>query len=253
MNRWRICGGLLASMGLVLLAGSASALTTYTDVLTANVSFTGIQEASSFGDPEPLFDQPVASGPSQITFNPPNFTAESVGGAGTGIDSTGSQLQLMFESAGGFYLETLVIEEFGDATLSAFPPPGDASTGVFMSMSGFVTVQEANFVDIPDVVIPFVGVFTPSDLILLPGGAGATIWEGTAIIDIAAAVPNATKAFLSFDNDLTAASVAGTSAKTQKKIAGGVVITVVPEPATAGLLALGLLGLAVQGRRLGIR
>src|SRR5688500_7322444 len=104
------------------LAGSASALTLYTDVNTGYWTFSGIQESSSFGDPEPLFDQPLAFG-DDLGFLPPNFLAQSTNGGG--LDATGSHLQLMIEGNSPLqFIETLNFEEFGDIVLTAFPPGG---------------------------------------------------------------------------------------------------------------------------------
>ena len=238
---------LLAGAGVLLVAApSAQALTAYTDVLGPYVNFTGIQESSSYGDPEPLFDQPVG-GLDSLLFFPPNFNANSAGG---GIDSTGSQLQLLISTSNPLAtIDQVLIEEFGDATLLGF---GGASTGAQITMSGFLTVQETLSGPIAPVVIPWVGVFT-QDLFLLPGDSGVTIWSGSALIDVASVVPNATKAFLSFDNDMFAASEASTSSKIQKKVVDGpaVIITVIPEPSTFALLggALAALSIRARGRR----
>jgi hypothetical protein len=113
-------------------------------------------------------------------------------------------------------------------------------------MSGFLTVTEDINGPITPVVIPFVGVFTPTDTLLLPGDAGTTLWTGSVYIDVAAQVADAFKATLSFDNDLYAASETDTTATIQKT---GVTITVVPEPGTLVLLGGGLFALALAGRR----
>ena len=56
-----------------------------------------------------------------------------------------------------------------------------------------------------------------------------------------------TKISVTFDNTLTALSENGTSVFIGKKDVGGVGITVIPEPATLGLLTAG--GLCMLGRR----
>lgn len=235
------------------LGAPARATLVHTDVVTPSWSFTGIQEstvAATPVDPALLFDQPLGAG-DQLVFFPPAFSAQASGASG--FDSTGSQLQLTItpNSPTNAILAVNIIE-FGDAVITDFPPPGTAATGTFASMAGFLTVLEANGLPITPVVIAWTGTFTPSDLLSLPGNFGTTLWNGSVSIDVASQVPNATKVVLSYDNDLFASSeAAGSSAKIQKKVVDGpaVVITVIPEPGTIGMLAIGLAGLGFGGRR----
>ena len=247
--RIRVLPLLLSVLVAMSVAQVADATMTYSDVVGTNVSFTGIQESSSFGDPEPLFGQPLGNSDSLLFF-PENFLATSSGG---GIDSTGSHLQLWIMGNGPLdTIDTVRIDEYGDFTLGGFG--GTAATGAQTSMSGFLTVTETIDGPITPVVIGFVGDKTypngpPSNLWGLPGDLGTFLWDDVTVIDVASVVPNATKAHLSIDNDLFAASEASTFATVQKKFseAPGVIINVIPEPATMGLLALG--GLAILRRR----
>ena len=242
--RSHILISLLSVLVATFAAQAAVGLSLYNPVVGTNVSFTGIQESSSFGDPEPLFGQPTGSG-NQLLFFPPQFLATAAGGT---FDQTGSQLQLTVAGNGPTdTITTILIDEFGDALLLG---SGTAATGTYASMSGFVTVLEDINGPITPVVIGFVGTFSPSAMLALPGDAGTTLWSGSVAVDVAAQVPNATKAFLSFDNDLTAFSEVGTSAKIQKKVVDGpaIVVTVIPEPTTGALLSLGLVGLVLFKR-----
>jgi hypothetical protein len=250
----------LLSLAVALALGmgqAALATTSYPNYFGPNVSFTGTQETSTFGDPEPLFGAPTGS-LDQLLFFPTNFTA-SASGAG-GSDSTGSQLQTLITStAPGAKINILNISEFGDAALTG---TGTSATGVMAGMSGFVTVLEVNGAAITPVIIgfnaggmtPVNGSFSPVAVgfpgLTLPGNAGTTIWSGSVSINIASIVPNATKVMLSFDNDLYAYSEAGTTAKIQKKVVDGpaIVIQVIPEPGTAALLGGGLLALSLRKR-----
>ncbi len=241
---------LLALLVLGLGGREASALTVYGDFSGTNVDFLGVQESSTFGDPEPLFGAPTVVG-NQLLFFPSTFSASAGGG---GFDQTGSQLQLTISGSGPTdTIDVVRIDEFGDAVLAGLGTP---ATGVFASMAGFVTVTATTSGAIAPVAIPWTGTFTPTnaapDLSLsLPGDAGTTLWSGSVTVDVASVVPNATEAFLSFDNNLFAFSEAGTSALVQKKVVSGpsVVITV-PEPSLGALLGTALLAaLGVAGRR----
>lgn len=213
-------------------AVTAGATTGHPDEVGTNVTYSNIQESSNAGDPEPLWGAPSLFG-DQLVFAPTVFEANSSGG---GVDTTGSQLQLTITATSGT-LDELLLEEFGDVI---FGGSGTASTMAFLSMSGFVTVLETTSGPIAPVVIPFSGSFVPGPMLTLPADPGTTAWSGSATIDIAAAIANATVAQLSFDNDLTAASEAASSAIARKN---EVRISLVPEPSTGLLLALGLLGL----------
>lgn len=257
MRSSRVFGAVLAA-AVIGLAGSASALTTYTDVNTGYWTFSGIQESSTYGDPEPLFAQPIAFG-DDLGFLPPNFVALASGAGG--FDATGSHLQLFIEGNNpGQFIETLNFTEFGDIVLTSFPPGGGTSaTGTFASLAGFVTVLEVNNAPVAPIVISFgpsgsgadvLVTFTPGATTGLPGDAGTTIWSAGFSMDIASVVANATRVQLSLDNDLFAGSEAGTSAKIQKKVVDGPSIVIsVPEPSALALLALGCLALGLHTRR----
>lgn len=246
MRSLRSASRLFVAFAGVWLAAPALATTIYTDVITPLWSFTGIQESSSYLDPEPLFDQPLGSG-NQLVFFPPNFVAQSAGG---GIDSTGSQLQLMITpNSPTDVIAAVNITEFGDTVLAGFL--GTGATGTYASMAGYLTVSETTGGPITPVVIPWSGTFTPTNTLTFPSNPGTTLWSGTVSIDVASVVPNATKVTLSYDDDLFAASEATTSAKIQKKVVDGpaVIVEVIPEPATLALLTIGLAGLGLGGGR----
>jgi hypothetical protein len=241
-----------------LVAGHAAlATTTYPNYLGTSVNFTGIQETSTFGDPEPAccFGAPTGVG-DQLLFFPTNFTATTTGV--NGFDQTGSQLQATITAVGGAKITTILLSEFGDATLSG---AASANTGVFANMAGFITVLEVNGVSVAPTVIGFNagglvnGSFTPGTLgttgLDRNTNPGTTLWNGQVAVNIASVVANATKVTLSFDNDLSAyTEFASNAAKIQKKVVDGpaVIITVVPEPGTLVLLSGGLLAMAIRAR-----
>lgn len=240
---------------LLLAASPALAQVNHGDFTASpGVDFLQVTETTQLAvdptDPAILFGAPVAS-PSfnTLTFNPPAFTASATVGNGKLGDETLSLLNLdIVATAVGTYIDTISIKELGDSILTGFA--GDANTGTFVSLSGWVSVTED--IDGPLAVpvdIPIVGVFTPSDLFLLPGDIGVINWSGEAFIDVASVVPNATRVSIAMNNYLAAARLGSHSATIQKKISRGVVITV-PEPSSVALIGLGLLfGVTMGARR----
>jgi hypothetical protein len=240
-------GAWVFGAAFLVAASQASALTLYPDYAGPGVTFTLMQEASSSGDPEPLFDAPTGVG-DQLLFFPPAFTATAAGAGG--FDHTGSQFQARVTSNNALSVITTVnITEFGDAQI--FGAGGTAATGTFAALAGFITVLEDINGPIAPVVIPFTGTFAPGSNLDFVNDFGVTIWSGTASVNVAAYVANATVVQISLDNDLYAFSEAGTSAKLQKKVVNGpaVIIDVIPEPGTALLIGSGLLIMGFRGRR----
>jgi hypothetical protein len=234
---------LLVSLGLLaLVAGPASATTVYGNYSGATMDFLGVQETSTFGDPEPLFEAPIVIGDS-LFFSPSSYLATAAGAGG--FDQTGALLEMTLAATSGNYIETVTITEAGDTFLVG--GGGTAATGAFVGVSGFITVTGANGAPIAPVIIPYTAIFT-QDTFALPGDFGNTTWVGTAIVDVASVVPNATEAVFDLDNNLYAYSEAGTSSLIQKKVANALVISL-PEPTSVALMGLGLVAAAFAGRR----
>jgi hypothetical protein len=159
INRMDRRSRLLLSLLVALLAPHAATGTTvHGNFLGINYDYLGVQETSTFGDPEPLFGAPIIVGDS-LVFSPTTFSA-SAAGAG-GFDQTGAQLQATIDSTGTGPIDQIFIDEFGEVDLSGI---GTGATGAFISMSGVVTVLETG-AGVPCIAcqIPFVGTFTPSD------------------------------------------------------------------------------------------
>jgi hypothetical protein len=219
-----------------------------------DVDFTGVQETATTADPEPLFcSGAISVAGNTLTLFPTNFSAIASGLAG--FDQTGSNLQAVIQSTSALTIDQLLITEFGDTDLSG---TGTASTGHFLQMSGTVTVEEAFGAPITPEVINWSGIFTkappdpdagdPAETLGLPTDQDVTIWKGSALIDVAAVVPGASKVTLAFNNKLTAFSETGTTATVQKKVGGPISITVIPEPTTLALLGGGVLAMGCLAR-----
>lgn len=237
---WRLGPAGLLLGGCLLAAVASHATTIHGNFVGTNYDYLGVQETSSFGDPEPLFGAPIIVGDS-LVFTPTTFSASAAGAFG--FDQTGAQLQATIMSTGALPINVITIDEFGEVDLSGV---GSPATGAFISMSGVVTVLETTGGPCVACQIPWVGTFTPSDLYGLPADAGQTLFQGNALIDVASFFPNATKVFLSFDNDMIVSSEAGTTAIMEKK---PTIVISVPEPGTVLLLGSAALAFALRARR----
>jgi len=224
----------------------------YGDFVGATVNFLQVTEDSGT-DPTPLYGSPTVSADT-LDFNPVSFNA-SASEAG-GVDTTDGTLTLMMRSQAGNFIDKIEFDEAGDFTLTGLS--GTAFAAVRANF--FLDIQEVDGVGITPINIATAMTFTPSngDFDLVADGPGPLvngIWSGLLMVDITQALIDnnipftngATKVSVTFDNTLTALSEAGTSAFIAKKDVGGVGITVIPEPASMGLLALG--ALAMMGRR----
>jgi hypothetical protein len=255
-----------AALSFLCLAGAANALS-HPDVFTYNWAFTGITETTvdvtGLGlpaDPALLFGAPSGVGESLVFF-PPAFTALAGNGS---FDLTGSQLQFMITAnSPANIIDEITIQEFGDALFTDPFNNGTTGTSTVLSMAGAITVLEVNGIGIAPLIIPFVATYSVgqvgnNSVLDVVNNPGTTLWTGTALIDVAAALVgasiagDATKVMVSLDNDLWAfsepGSPFGTTAKLQKKVTSGIVVSI-PEPASLALLVLSSLGLARAARR----
>jgi hypothetical protein len=232
-----------------LLAPARAAQINYGSHMGTNVTFVNVTEDSGADEPLPLFGAPTVTGNS-MDFNPTGFDSSSTD---ADSDITDSNLVFMVTAKSGSRIESLTLTEAGDTTQSGNVPPGSMGTASAVFASGVLDIHEVDFVGINHISVPFAFTFSPSGgtyFLGTDGGGGPifnTQWNGSVTLDIEAILVangftdffGATKVSIDMDNTLTTISQQGTSASIAKKDFGAIVRTVVPEPATWALAALG--------------
>jgi hypothetical protein len=236
---------------VVFATGAANAAPiVHGDFPADTVDYLGVQEESSSDPGDELFGPPTIGGDS-MDFNPQAFAASSTG---ADSDITDSNLQFLVMAHANRNINSLTFSEAGDTTLTGLAGEAQTTVGAIINMeitelniAGVLTPVSIN---VPQVAMPFI----PKDNFLLSvDGAGTQGWTGDVVVDLSS-YGTVTKVFVSLDNALTAASVAGTSAFIQKKDADAVVITVetgiIPEPGTVALAMIAVaLGSVIARRR----
>jgi len=228
------------------------------DFVGDTVIFFDVTETN--GEPALLFSMPSIAGDT-LEVDPVNFFSEV--DPGPGSDVTDSTLTTVVKALPGNRIDNLMVSEAGDFTLIG--APGSLATAS-VAAAFFFEVLEVDGVPVgdgPSGTINMVfstGGGPNGGEYSLPGDGGTTVpWEGTAFIDVAAAMAasqyagqNATLVSLSFDNTLSTTADANSSAFIKKKLIGGLTIeTNIPEPSTIAVALLcGLpLGMVALRRR----
>lgn len=251
MHRLMFSTGALALAISVVIAGSASvsSAASYGNFTSPSgtVSFNNVADVNG------LFGAPTVSGNS-LDFSPSTFEAECALSPGCPPipASVSDTLVMDIDAADGQFIDTIVLSEAGDTTLSSFLNAFAATTVV---ANVFIDVLEINGVPVnglnenAQMVFTSNGQFDTND-----EGVGTHIWTGLLSLDVNSVIAGdggsgkATLVRISLANTLTAFADSGAAARIEKKDIDGLAITVVPEPGTALLMGLGLLGLA-SGRR----
>jgi len=233
----------IIGIGSALLLASASQAANYGDFNGSTVSFLNVRDQNG------LFGAPTVSGDS-LDFSPNSFEAVCPGAPGCPpspamVDDT---LTITIQANSGSYIDDVLLSEAGDTTLSSFLDAFAAST---VSATVFVDIFEIDGVAVNNIngnaAMTFTqnGQFESND-----EGYGTHVWTGSLLIDLDSIIASAggsgraTRVELNLDNTLVAFAADGASARIEKKDIDGLAITVVPEPTTAVLMGLGLLGLA---------
>ncbi len=230
-------------VGSALLLSSASQAAFYGNFSGSTVSFLNVQDQNG------LFGAPTVSGDS-LDFSPNTFEAICPGSPGCPpspaiVDDT---LTITIQANNGSYIDDVLLTEAGDTTLASFL---NALAATSVSASVFVDIFEINGVAVNNINGNASMIFTQNGQYeSTDEGVGTHIWSGSLLIDLDQIIANAggsgraTRVQLNLDNTLVAYAASGASARIEKKDIDGLAITVVPEPTTAVLMGLGLLGLA---------
>lgn len=247
MHRQLFAQGGLALALFLGLAGSASvsSAASYGNFSspTGTVSYLNVADLNG------LFGAPTASGNS-LDFSPSTFEADCAVSATCPPTphSVTDTLTFQIDANDGQFIDTIVLTEAGDTTLSSFLNAFGATTVV---ANVFIDVLEVNGVPVnglngnAQMVFTSNGQFETND-----EGVGTHIWTGFLSLDVNAVITGnggsgqATLVGISLANTLTAFADSGAAARIEKKDIDGLAITVVPEPGTALLMGLGLAGLA---------
>jgi hypothetical protein len=203
-----------------------------------------------------LFGGPSISGNS-LEFSPTAFGAYGVYGSSQYTNST---LNMLITGTGQNAISQIILSEYGDYTLVG--SHGTANTYASVVAPLTVTVYQVDGQTITPFVYNTTNMdFTPSGGVFsLPGQKGSGVsWTGSVTLDVTGLLRDngyqgyATEVALTWENDLTAQSQAGTISYIESKDAGGTGITivpgVVPEPVTFLGVLIGISGLATYVRR----
>ena len=251
MHRHMFTKGALALALSFGIAGSASIASAASygnfNSPSGTVSFLNVHDVNG------LFGAPTVIG-NDLDFNPTTFKAQCAGTPGCPPTpaTVSDTLVLDIHAIPGQIINTVMMTEAGDTTLSSFLNAFAATTVV---ANVFIDVLEVNGLPVnglnnnAQMVFTRNGQFETTD-----EGVGTHLWSGLLSFDVNSVIAGgggsgqATLVRLSLSNTLTAVAASGAAASIQKKDVDGLAITVVPEPGTALLMGLGLLGLAATGR-----
>lgn len=238
----------LATIGLTGTA-QAAYYGTYSSP-TGDVTFVDVEDLNG------LYGAPIASGNS-LDFSPNTFEADCTNDPGCPPASTVTSDTITFQvdADNGSVIEGLRFSESGDIVINDFTiPTGFAAVTVAANV--FVDILEVNGTSISGINVNVPMVFTQGGAYETNDeGNGAHIWSGLLDLDLDAIIAgagqtgSATLVDVSISNTLTAYGENGAVAFIEKKDVDGLAVTVIPEPGTALLMALGLAGLATAGRR----
>lgn len=196
------------------MASNAWALISWSNPSGTAISFSW----SGGGSDTALFGSPTIIGDSFVFF-PSQFRAESTNGV---ADSTYDRLEVDLTALAGKNITGIRITEYGDY--------GILSSGSVQVSGGLF------FTNIGNTGTGIIATASLASNPVSPITSGSGNWTATATISGL----DWTKAKFIMNNNLQATSAAGSTSFIEKKVGqAAVVITIIPEPATIALLALG--------------
>lgn len=206
-----VASGAYASVNHGTFGGGAGE-TTFVDVT---------ETTATAGDPEPLYGTPIFSSPSTLVFRPAVFAADA-----PGADQTSSLLEMLIEAPEGQWIQSITVYELGDYALLGIGATVQASANMILS-------ADSNGLNV---------LGTDSDGVLAtvlgPALGDFGIWSLSLSADVSA--HQLDSVYLSMNNTLQALAPDLSLAFIQKKLVR-IDVTYVPEPATLGLMAMGML------------
>ena len=235
------------ALSSALLLASSSQAANYGNFGGSTVDFLNVRDQNG------LFGAPTVSVDS-LDFSPNTFEAIC---PGTGCPPSPRQvddtLTLTIDARNGSFLDDILFTEAGDTALSSFL---NAFAATSVSATVFIDIFEINGIAVNNINGNAQMVFTRNGQYeTTDEGVGTFIWTGSLLIDLdqiiasAGGVGRATLVEINLNNTLVAFAQSGASARIEKKDIDGLAITIVPEPTTALMMALGLVGLASIRRR----
>jgi len=239
----RLFGVAALSLSAALLLASAAQAANYGNFVGSTVVFQNVRDQNG------LFGAPTVSVDS-LDFSPNAFEADCAVAPGcppspVQVDDT---LTLAIQANSGSFIDDILLTEAGDTTLSSFL---NALAATQVTASVFIDIFAIDGVAVNGINANAQMVFTQGGIYeTTDEGPGTHLWSGSLLIDLDQIIANAgasgraTRVEINLNNTLVAFAQDGAAARIEKKDIDGLAITVVPEPGTALLMGLGLLGLS---------